>query len=43
MVSVIYVYRFHYFFLQGFKLIESVDLAPLKELIDPLTGQYSVA
>jgi hypothetical protein len=33
---------FHYFFLQEFKLIESVELAPLKELIDPMTGQYSI-
>uniref|UniRef100_A0A804MHV8 Uncharacterized protein n=1 Tax=Zea mays TaxID=4577 RepID=A0A804MHV8_MAIZE len=29
---------FHYFFLQEFKLIESVELAPLRKLIDPLTG-----
>jgi hypothetical protein len=33
---------FHYFFLQEFKLIESVELAPLRELIDPQIGQYSI-
>ncbi|PWZ46088.1 MOB kinase activator-like 1A, partial [Zea mays] len=34
---------FHYFFLQEFKLIESVELAPLRKLIDPLTAVSEAA